>query len=113
MHCCGFDSIPSDLGTCLVVDHLNRLGKYVQRQLFAAVFSVCSHQCLQLSKQRITLTLTLLTGFLFEHAMKCHVHTGSHKLNMPVLCKHPHSLAKSLIGMHALSDTVDLLMPSP
>ena len=30
VHCCGFDSIPSDLGTCLVVDHLNRLGKYVQ-----------------------------------------------------------------------------------
>lgn len=28
VHCCGFDSIPSDLGTCLVVDHLNRLGKY-------------------------------------------------------------------------------------
>ncbi|KAL3152250.1 hypothetical protein ABBQ32_001329 [Trebouxia sp. C0010 RCD-2024] len=27
VHCCGFDSIPSDLGTCLVVDHLNRLGK--------------------------------------------------------------------------------------
>jgi len=29
VHCCGFDSIPSDLGTCLVVDHLNSLGKYV------------------------------------------------------------------------------------
>ena len=29
VHCCGFDSIPSDLGTCLVVDHLNTLGKYV------------------------------------------------------------------------------------
>ena len=28
VHCCGFDSIPSDLGTCLVVDHLSRLGKY-------------------------------------------------------------------------------------
>ncbi|DBA76546.1 TPA: hypothetical protein ACH3X2_008602 [Trebouxia sp. C0005] len=27
VHCCGFDSIPSDLGTCLVVDHLNSLGK--------------------------------------------------------------------------------------
>lgn len=31
VHCCGFDSIPSDLGTCLVVDHLNRLGKYVPK----------------------------------------------------------------------------------
>ena len=50
VHCCGFDSIPSDLGTCLVVDHLNRLGKYVQRQLSASVLSVYSHQCLQLSK---------------------------------------------------------------
>ncbi len=29
VHCCGFDSIPSDLGTCPVVDHLNSLGKYV------------------------------------------------------------------------------------
>ena len=28
VHCCGFDSIPSDLGTCLIVDHLNKLGKY-------------------------------------------------------------------------------------
>lgn len=28
VHCCGFDSVPSDLGTLLVVDHLNKLGKY-------------------------------------------------------------------------------------
>ena len=28
VHCCGFDSVPSDLGTCLVVDHLKKLGKY-------------------------------------------------------------------------------------
>ena len=28
VHCCGFDSIPSDLGTLLVVDQLNKLGKY-------------------------------------------------------------------------------------
>ena len=28
VHCCGFDSVPSDLGACLVVDHLDRLGKY-------------------------------------------------------------------------------------
>ena len=31
VHCCGFDSIPSDLGTCLIVDHLNRLGKYAYK----------------------------------------------------------------------------------
>ena len=33
VHCCGFDSIPSDLGTCLVVDHLSRLGKYALHAL--------------------------------------------------------------------------------
>ena len=26
VHCCGFDSIPSYLGTCVVVDHLKKLG---------------------------------------------------------------------------------------
>ena len=58
VHCCGFDSIPSDLGTCLVVDHLNRLGKYVQMQLSAAeVF--CTYSSTP------SLTLTLLAGFFY------------------------------------------------
>lgn len=30
VHCCGYDSIPSDLGTLLVVDYItNKLHKYV------------------------------------------------------------------------------------
>ena len=37
VHCCGFDSVPSDLGTLLVVDHLNKLGKY------AALYHTVTH----------------------------------------------------------------------
>ena len=37
VHCCGFDSMPSDLGTLLVVDHLNKLGKY------AALYNMVTH----------------------------------------------------------------------
>eukprot|EP00955_Chlamydomonas_euryale_P052529 355184-Chlamydomonas_euryale.AAC.1 len=27
LHCCGFDSVPSDLGTLLMVDYMKKLGK--------------------------------------------------------------------------------------
>ena len=44
VHCCGFDSIPSDLGTCLVVDHLNRLGKYAPSTCHIAQYlSACTN----------------------------------------------------------------------
>ena len=58
VHCCGFDSIPSDLGTCLVVDHLSRLGKYV---LHALDWFIALHELQSPAEQQICLSATQLS----------------------------------------------------
>ena len=96
VHCCGFDSVPSDLGTCLVVDHLNSLGKYVLHTR-ACVHSLLktphNRSCLQALLPYAQLCATCIaTTFCFHVSMCfaiCHGSTKSRRQHgTPVTRQH-------------------------